>query len=582
MQISKNSHNKKIKDNSLPLIFSQNKKSKVLFAVLLILYIAASIVVKISSSPHEPFMLGGQEIPVNAFMGVFSSLANICLIFMVLFFGKIGYYTSIFIFLIQFPLIIRQIIAPDGLANLPGVFGNLLTITAVTIIYFKNKKVDEYQERLHEQAVTDRLTGLPNRFACSELISDLIRRGEKFALVHIDINNFKGINNTMGFETGNKVLIEIASRWKNIADCGDTGTSDFITRVNGDEFILIIRSYNSTDDILKTIEQYESVLGNRLTIENCDFYITASFGYSLYPSDAKNIDSLFSYADAAMHEVKRVKSSDHILHFTPDLLKIERTIEIESKIREALKNDEIFFNLQPQYDMSHKLRGFEALARMKDTDGSIMHPTEFINVAEKVGLIDKVDGAVFRKTALFFGELVKKTGADITLSINASVRHLMKNNFVKEVKNLLEVSGLQPHQLEIEITESIMIDSAEKAFQCINEIKDMGIKIAIDDFGTGYSSLSYLNNFPANLLKIDKSFIDKMNSSDSSKQYVAAIISIGHIMGFDVISEGVEEQEQLETLKNIGCDYIQGFFWGHPLSQEDAEKLVYEKMNNAL
>ena len=575
MQISKNSHNKKIKDNSLPLIFSQNKKSKVLFAVLLILYIAASIVVKISSSPHKPFMLGGQEIPVNAFMGVFSSLANICLIFMVLFFGKIGYYTSIFIFLIQFPLIIRQIIAPDGLANLPGVFGNLLTITAVTIIYFKNKKVDEYQERLHEQAVTDRLTGLPNRFACSELISDLIRRGEKFALVHIDINNFKGINNTMGFETGNKVLIEIASRWKNIADGGDTGTSDFITRVNGDEFILIIRSYNSTDDILKTIEQYESVLGNRLTIENCDFYITASFGYSLYPSDAKNIDSLFSYADAAMHEVKRVKSSDHILHFTPDLLKIERTIEIESKIREALKNDEIFFNLQPQYDMSHKLRGFEALARMKDTDGSIMHPTEFINVAEKVGLIDKVDGAVFRKTALFFGELVKKTGADITLSINASVRHLMKNNFVKEVKNLLEVSGLQPHQLEIEITESIMIDSAEKAFQCINEIKDMGIKIAIDDFGTGYSSLSYLNNFPANLLKIDKSFIDKMNSSDSSKQYVAAIISIGHIMGFDVISEGVEEQEQLETLKNIGCDYIQGFFWGHPLSQEDAEKLVW-------
>ena len=575
MQISKNSHNKKIKDNSLPLIFSQNKKSKVLFAVLLILYIAASIVVKISSSPHKPFMLGGQEIPVNAFMGVFSSLANICLIFMVLFFGKIGYYTSIFIFLIQFPLIIRQIIAPDGLANLPGVFGNLLTITAVTIIYFKNKKVDEYQERLHEQAVTDRLTGLPNRFACSELISDLIRRGEKFALVHIDINNFKGINNTMGFETGNKVLIEIASRWKNIADGSDTGTSDFITRVNGDEFILIIRSYNSTDDILKTIEQYESVLGNRLTIENCDFYITASFGYSLYPSDAKNIDSLFSYADAAMHEVKRVKSSDHILRFTPDLLKIERTIEIESKIREALKNDEIFFNLQPQYDMSHKLRGFEALARMKDTDGSIMHPTEFINVAEKVGLIDKVDGAVFRKTALFFGELVKKTGADITLSINASVRHLMKNNFVKEVKNLLEVSGLLPHQLEIEITESIMIDSAEKAFQCINEIKDMGIKIAIDDFGTGYSSLSYLNNFPANLLKIDKSFIDKMNSSDSSKQYVAAIISIGHIMGFDVISEGVEEQEQLETLKNIGCDYIQGFFWGHPLSQEDAEKLVW-------
>jgi EAL domain-containing protein (putative c-di-GMP-specific phosphodiesterase class I) len=150
----------------------------------------------------------------------------------------------------------------------------------------------------------------------------------------------------------------------------------------------------------------------------------------------------------------------------------------------------------------------------------------------------------------------------------------MRNDFIDEIRNLLRDSGIPADKLEIEITESIMIDSVDKALQCIAEIKSMGIQIAIDDFGTGYSSLSYLNRFPANLLKIDKSFIDKMNTNESSRQYVAAIISMGHIMGFDVISEGVEEPEQLETLRSIGCDYIQGFLWGRPLSAEDAEKLV--------
>ncbi|MBR4556282.1 MAG: EAL domain-containing protein, partial [Clostridiales bacterium] len=220
--------------------------------------------------------------------------------------------------------------------------------------------------------------------------------------------------------------------------------------------------------------------------------------------------------------------------------------------------------------------GFEALARMKDSEGNIISPGEFIPVAEKVGLIDKVDGTVFKKAGAFFGELLKKTGANLTLSINASVRHLMKSDFVDEIRELLDTSGIPAKNLEIEITESIMIESFEKALLCIDELKKMGLQIAIDDFGTGYSSLSYLNRFPANLLKIDKSFIDKMNTSDSSTQYVAEIISIGHVMGFDVISEGVEENEQLETLKNIGCDYIQGFIWGKPLSAEDAEKLVLD------
>lgn len=444
--------------------------------------------------------------------------------------------------------------------------------------FFISSKLSTYKmmEHLKKISYTDQLTGIPNRLACTELIGDLIRHKERFAVVSVDINGFKSINDTMGFDTGNRVLEEIAARWKTIADAGLTGTKDHIARMGGDEFALVICDHRSDEELLRTIGQYESALGSRMTIDNCDFYITASFGYAAFPEDAKTIDNIITYANASMREVKQLNSSNHIMRFTPELIKAERTLEIEAKLIKALEENTIYYQLQPQFDMSHRLRGFEVLARMKDSDGNVISPGEFIPVAEKVGLVDKVDSAVFRNAAMFIGDLIRRTGTDITLSVNMSVRHLMKNDFIDEVRDILGTSGIPAHQLEIEITESIMMDSAEKALRSIVEIHRMGVKIAIDDFGTGYSSLSYLNKIPANLLKIDKSFIDKMNTSDSSKQYVAAIISIGHIMGFDVISEGVETADQLKTLGEINCDLIQGFIWGRPLPKEEAEKLILD------
>ena len=442
--------------------------------------------------------------------------------------------------------------------------------------YFISSQLSIYKmmERLKQLSFTDVLTTLPNRFACTDLLEDLIKHEKPFYLAVIDINAFKSINDTMGFQTGNNVLIEIATRWKAIAESGSTGTKDYFARLGGDEFALIIHDYHSEADALKTIQIYEAALSDRLTIDDCDFFITASIGYASYPDDSAESNSLMTYATASMYEVKRYGSSNHILRFSPDLLRIERNLEVEKIIRDALENDSIYFNLQPQFDMDHKLRGFEALARLKDEKGNFVSPAEFIPVAEKIGLIDKVDCTVYKKSAAFFGELLKKYGTDLMLSINVSVRHLMKNDFFDEVREVIELSGIPASNLEIEITESIMIDSAEKALRCIEKVKEMGINIAIDDFGTGYSALSYLNTFPADILKIDKSFIDKMNTTESSTQYVAAIISMGHIMGFEVISEGVEEPEQIETLRSIGCDYIQGFIWGRPLSPEDAMKLV--------
>ena len=573
-QKSSESEKKKIIQKTLDSLVFQRKVPKSFFVLMLLIYAITFFIIPPISKSQADVALFGAQIPMNAFAGVFSTLGNICVIMLAVFGRKLGFWTAIFILIPQFPILTMNIIRSHTYNSIPGLFSNFLTLIVIVLIYVNSAKLEEIQEKIRIQAITDVLTGLPNRFASSELVNNLAKRGEKFTVVAIDLNSFKSINDAMGFNAGNEVLKTIASRWQAIADGGLSGTLDFISRLSGDEFALVVRNYDQADKVADTISLYESAICEKLTVDDCDFYVSASFGYAEYPTDSDNLDAVISYANAAMEEVKRHHGSNHVLRFTPSLLKNERLLEIEKQIRTALDNDTIFFHLQPQYDMSKKLRGFEALARMKDESGKLISPGEFIPVAEKVGLVDKIDLAVFRKAATFLGKILKKTDEKFLLSVNVSVRHLMKNDFLDETRNILQSSGFPAQLLEIEITESVMIESTEKALQCINALKDMGIQIAIDDFGTGYSALSYLNSFPASLLKIDKSFIDQMNESDSMKQYVAAIISMGHVMGFDVISEGVEKPQQIETLQSIGCDFIQGFVWGRPVPPEEAEKLV--------
>lgn len=561
-------------DEILKELSIRSEPHKSVFFIIVIIYLITAFALTRVSNSQGVITLVGNPVPIASLTGVLSSLSNILIIFLVVYFGKKGLIASLVMILGQFPMMLMNMLRQHSSASLPGVFYNLLTIIASIIIYMNNVKINNYQDRVHEQAVTDRLTGLPNRFACTELMNNLIKRNEKFALVSIDLNNFKGINDTMGHSTGNNVLIKVASRWKNASEGHLSETQDFIARLGGDEFALIIRDYNNDEDISKTIRFYESILENKITIDDCDYFLTASFGYTEFPSDTDNSDALFTYADTAMYHIKHENSNDHILRFKSELLQSERTLKIEREIRNAIDNDSVYFNLQPQFDFSHKLRGFEALARMKDSDGNNISPGEFIPIAERIGLIDKIDNMVFEKSAAYIGRIIKETGADITLSINASVRHLNKNDFLDELKDIIEKSGIPAKNLEVEITESVMLDSADKALECIQKIKELGVKIAIDDFGTGFSSLSYLSRVPADLLKIDKSFIDEMNTSESATQYVAAIIAIGHIMNMEVISEGVETQEQLDTLSTIECDYIQGFFWGSPMQPEEAGELI--------
>ena len=561
-------------DKTLKNLSLSKEAPKSAFILLVLLYAIASFLTTRTSVMQGSMAIGDQMIRYNSFSGVFSMLGNICIICLVMLFRRVGYIVSMAAIILQFPLMIFNIFVRGNLHALPGLFSSILIIGAISIIHFTYKKVLNYQQSIREQAVTDRITGLPNRFACNELLTDLQRRGEPFVLVSVDLNDFKSINDTMGHDTGDQVLREVASRWKELANSLSTETVDFVARNSGDEFLIVISEYPSVEEIENTINAYREVLEKKITIDDCDYYLTACFGYSFFPEDSDVIENIYLYSDAALHEVKKTGSGSRILRFTPEVLNVERTLEIERKIRSALNSDKIFFNLQPQYDINHNLRGFEALARMKDDDGSFISPADFIPVAEKTGLVDRIDMRVFELSMEFLDKITRETGTDVMMSVNVSVRHLMKNTFIEDIKNILATYNIAPERVEIEITESIMIDSAEKALQRINEIKAMGMKVAIDDFGTGYSSLSYLNNFPSDLLKIDKAFIDQMNMSESSKQYVAMIISIGHILHLKVISEGVESPDQVEVLKKIGCDYIQGFVWGKPMPPEEAGRLV--------
>lgn len=569
----------KVLDRTLDKLYEKKREVSTWKYVLLVaVYFFATTIVSVSAASATDITLFEFSLPVYTFAGVFSSLANICVLILAMYFGDKGFYTALVVVIVQLPMILINIIFRHNLTSLPGVFSNILTITAICLVYYSNRKIMSVQRQMQDQAMKDVLTGLPNWFACTELVNQLAANKVPFAVVSVDLNSFKSVNDSMGFDTGNVVLMEIASRWKTIADEGLSGTLDFVSRLSADEFSIIIRNYKSDEDILNTIKMYETALEDHFFVAGNEFSISASFGYAVLYEDADSLEKLLPYADAAMREVKRQGSSNHIIRFKADMASTKEGLQLESKVKAAIENNTIFYVLQPQFDMNHKLRGFEALARMKDEDGKFISPAEFIPVAERCGLIDKLDGIVFRKASAFIGDIIKETGTDITLSLNVSVKHLMMSSFPTEILQILEMSGIPSSQLEIEVTESIMIESMEKAKHFVEEIREMGVQIAIDDFGTGYSSLSYINSVPATLLKIDKVFIDDINKDDKSKAYVQTIISLGHIMGLDVISEGVEDESQLTTLKEIGCDLVQGYVWGRPLPPEEAQKVVMDSL----
>ena len=450
----------------------------------------------------------------------------------------------------------------------------LLTVVFMSLISFliyKHLNTIERNEReLHKIAYTDSLTNTPNRRAFNNFLEELAKKGEPFAMVYIDFNKFTLINETAGHEYGDMVLNEAVTRWKHIMN-----ENDFIARLSGDEFALVVTDYKNSDSLVDHVKKFSTVLDTKVTIDDQSVFISASFGISLFPQHTKDLDELVRYADIAM-QLSRITGDSNVIMYEESMIKnVERSANIEKRMRTALANDEFNLVFQPQYDtVNKKLRGFETLLRLKDDDGTPISPAVFIPIAEKNGMIVDIDNYVLKKAMRTFKPMLEKYNQKLMLSVNISAIHISKNGFMGDVEAALAETHFPPQNLELEITESVLISSFESTVDMLNKLKSKGIQLALDDFGTGYASLNYLTKLPIDLLKIDKTFVDGLRDENNLTDFVAAIISMGHLMHFDVISEGVEYETQLNTLKVLKCDFIQGYIWGRPMDIESVDALL--------
>ena len=426
--------------------------------------------------------------------------------------------------------------------------------------YIKRLKKDE--EDLDKAAYTDLLTGCLNRRGLLRELAMKSEMGKSFYLIFIDLDNFKQVNDTLGHEAGDELLCDIATAWSKVQ-------SKFpftICRLGGDEFAII---YETKDKEI-TRAFITNILRSATTLQSKFFTsISASAGLALYDEDTSDLQQLLSYADTAMYKAKLGGKNDYYFFDQDMYQEIMNRYLTEKDLKNAIKNDLFEMLYQPQYEINtHKLIGFESLIRLKNKKGEYINTQQFIQIAEKSGLIYDIDMWVMHNVMKQTRDFVL-LHPEVEVSINISGKHITNKGFIETVIDSLSETKFPAKNLKIEITESSYIRHIDEAAQVVQRLKTLGIKTALDDFGTGYSSLSYLSKMTVDMLKIDKSFVDKILTKEGDKSFVDIIIKLGHLMNCKVIAEGVEDQNQLSALAFLGCDYVQGYVWGKPTHLED-------------
>ena len=426
----------------------------------------------------------------------------------------------------------------------------------------------ENEQRIKRMAYYDYLTDLPNRILFLDRLADAItiakKNGTNVIVVFFDLDNFKTINDTLGHATGDALLIEISKRLLKCIDRKNTAA-----RLNGDEFSLLIEDVKQEDSIVPFIERIKSVFIEPVLINENIINITASIGVSIYPDDGQTGEELTDNADTAMYKAKTFgKNGYQFFNFKmkEDLLK---KTNIERLLRKALNNNEFILHYQPQYIAeTGRIRGFEALIRWNSPEMGFLNPMEFIPIAEESGLIIEIGDWVLNTASSVCKKFQDRCGYDLIMAVNISPIQLRQRRFYEKVLKAIKSSGIKPTSLELEVTENIFIDSYDVVVNELRNLKELGVKIALDDFGTGYSSLSYLRRLPINFLKIDKAFVEEIDSLNPHNELTESIISLVHKLNIKTIAEGVETLEQLNYLINVKCDHLQGYYLGKPGPEE--------------
>ncbi|WP_243729302.1 EAL domain-containing protein [Paludibacterium purpuratum] len=424
------------------------------------------------------------------------------------------------------------------------------------------------QERMNFLANHDPLTRLPNRSCLISALEDRLlsmKEGEgQLAVIFIDLDRFKLINDSFGHQSGDELLRVIAIRLANTV-----GERGMLARLGGDEFTLLVSSFDGLGDLSAIAEQVLGVLAKPLRLEEHEVYVTGSIGISVYPNDGADARTLLKNADVAMYRAKDSGKNTHeFFNAEMNAQTVERLV-LENSLRQALERDEFELHFQPQVNaVSRELVGVEVLLRWRHPQQGLVAPGRFIPLAEETGLIKPI-GAWVLQAACHQLRRWDREGLIIPrVAVNLSARQFEQPNLISLVAGALEESGLAPQRLELEITESMIMQNPVETVRILNELKHLGVQLAIDDFGTGYSSLSILKRFPLDSLKIDRSFVDGLPQDGDSAAITEAVLAMARKLGFAVVAEGVEHEGQANFLQAIGCDSLQGYFFGKPMPAE--------------
>jgi len=427
------------------------------------------------------------------------------------------------------------------------------------------------RQELARMANHDALTGLPNRYLLSDRLEQAIHQAHrdknKVAVLFIDLDRFKIINDSLGHQVGDKVISIVAERLATVLREGDT-----IARLGGDEFVVILASLEREEGVVSVAKKLLHSIEQPIIVNSYELFTTASVGVAVYPLDGSSQEELLKHADAAMYLSKQEDGGNTFRFYRQEMNMLSLTrLNLEARLRRALKDNEFMLFYQPQIDMeSGRIVGVEALLRW-EPNGVMILPSDFITLAEETGLILPV-GEWVLEAACRQAVVWHKTG--IKVAINISARQFLGQDIVETISRILEQTGCKPHWLELEITESAVMEQPQASAVTMKKLAAMGITISIDDFGTGYSSLAYLKQFPVHWLKIDQSFVQNIGAGQGDEAIIQAVISLAHGLGIKVVGEGVEMESQYEFLKNLGCDMVQGFYFSRPLLADEINRLL--------
>ena len=463
----------------------------------------------------------------------------------------------------------------DWLAITIGVLAfAVLTITTILLIYDAhlesntlrhNEQLEQANAQLQHVATHDALTGLPNRLLLADRLNQAIAQAERhrqrFAVLVVDLDRFKSINDSLGHLAGDALLKDVCQRLRQVLRKADT-----LARLGGDEFVLILNEIAGPQDAEAVASKVLADIARPVKLSELELHITASIGISICPDDGTDAETLLQHADAAMYHAKN-NGRGAYQFFAPAMNAFARDrLELENGLRRALELREFVLYYQPKVDVrSGRIDSAEALVRWRHPTRGLIPPMEFVPLAEETGLILPIGEWVIREACRQAYAWQAAGLRPLRIAVNLSAKQFRQTNLVEIVRTALRLARLEPRYLEIELTESAVMQDAEQSIQILRELSELGVRISVDDFGTGYSSLSYLRRLPLDKLKIDRAFIRELATSRDDAEIVRAIVSLAHTLHLKVIAEGVETPDQLEFLRTLGCDQYQGYHYSPPV-----------------